>query len=171
MDRWEALETNIQPELMRRFSSKLSTNVSFARFLEWCEDDRTTGSMLKNNVPCTLYFLVNSDNEILGSIVINHASTHMGHLHAGIVPWRRGEGYGTAMLGLALTRCLEMGFQRVQIVPREDNAGAVQTVIRNGGVLIEQFRQNGKRYLRYEINLLIGRESDLENRNRKTDYN
>ncbi|KAI4453658.1 atp-binding cassette sub-family b [Holotrichia oblita] len=142
MDRWEALETNIQPELMRRYSKKLGTNVSFARWLEWCEDDRTTGSMLEKNIPCTLYFLVNSNNEILGSIVINHANTHRGHLHAGIVPWCRGKGYGTVMLKLALSQCLKMGFQRVQIVPWKDNKWAIQTIIRNGGVLLEEFCEN-----------------------------
>ena len=71
MDKWEALETNIQPELMRRYSSRLDANVPFTQWLAWCEDDRTTGSMLSTHVPCTLYFLINCNNEILGSIVIN----------------------------------------------------------------------------------------------------
>ena len=154
MDRWEALEKNIQPELMRRYSSKLGANVSFEKWLAWCEDDRTTGSMLKNNIPCTLYFLMRHEREILGSIVINHAYTHRGHVHAGVVPWHRGEGYGTAMLRLALSRCLEMGIARVQVVPDKSNRGAVQTILRNGGVLLEEFSENGKRALRYEIDAL-----------------
>ena len=151
MDKWEAIEKNIQPELMRRYSSKLGANVSFEKWLAWCEDDRTTGSMLKTNVPCTLYFLMNPDDAIFGSIVINHAHTFRGHLHAGIVPWERGKGYGTAMLRLALARCAEMGILRAQIVPDKSNKAAVQTILRNGGVLLEEFRANGKRALRYEI--------------------
>ena len=151
MDRWEALEKNIQPELMRRYSKKLGANVPFSRWLEWCEDDRTTGSMLSTRVPCTLYFLVGGGREILGAIVVNHDSTPHGHVHAGIVPWRRGEGYGTAMLRLALSRCLDMGIQRVQIVPDKSNKGAAQTIVRNGGMLLERFRENGVRKLRYEI--------------------
>lgn len=98
MDKWEALETNIQPELMRRYSERLGANVPFTQWLAWCEDGRTTGSMLSTQVPCTLYFLINCNNEILGSIVINYKNTHHGHLHAGIVPWHRGKGYGTIML-------------------------------------------------------------------------
>jgi len=84
---------------MRRYSCKdKSAPVSYAKWLAWCEDDRTTGAMLSTHVPCTLHFLVDSEDEIYGSIVINHAHTHRGHLHAGIVPWHRGKGYG-AMAG------------------------------------------------------------------------
>jgi predicted acetyltransferase len=154
MDRWEALETNIQPELMRRYSKKLGANVSFTKWLEWCEDDRTTGSMLETGIPCTLYFLTNFNNDILGSIVINHNNTHRGHLHAGIVPWFRGKGYGTIMLKLALSHCLEMGIQQVQIVPRKNNINAIQTILHNGGVLLEEFCEDGEWSLRYEIDII-----------------
>ena len=58
MDKWESLENNIQPELMRR------SNIPFKKWLDYCEDDRTTGSMLSTHVPCTLYFFINQDNEI-----------------------------------------------------------------------------------------------------------
>ena len=153
MDKWEKLEKNIQPELMRRYSKKLGENVSFARWLEWCEDDRTTGSMLDTGVPCTLYFFIDSNDEILGSIVINHKNTRRGHLHAGVVPWCRGMGYGTIMLKLALSRCLEMGIYRVQIVPRKDNIGAIQTILNNGGVLLDEFYEDDVCSLRFEIDV------------------
>ncbi len=154
MDRWEALEGNIQPELLRRYSKKTGTNVPYAKWLEWCEDDRTTGSMLATNVPCTLYFLTNDEGEIMGSTVINHADTSRGHIHAGIAPWHRGRGYGTAMLRLALCRCREMGIERVHIVPYKENVGAVQTILRNRGILLEEFCENDRCYQRYEIDAL-----------------
>ena len=102
MDRWEKIETKINPLLLSRYSEKLKDNVPYSRLLEWCEDDRTTGSALSTKIPCTLYFLMNSLGEILGAIAINHAATHRGHLHAGIAPWNRGKGYGSIMLSLAL---------------------------------------------------------------------
>ena len=40
MDRWESLEPQMQPELLRRGKA------SYEKWLAWCEDDRTTGSML-----------------------------------------------------------------------------------------------------------------------------
>ena len=36
MAKWEALEGNIQPELLRR------GNTPYEKWLEYCEDDRTT---------------------------------------------------------------------------------------------------------------------------------
>ena len=94
--RWKKLEDNIQPELMCR------DDTPYERWLEYCEDDRKTGSMLSTHVPCTLYFALNEQRKIVGSIVLNHEDTERGHLHVGIVPWHRGKGYGTAMLALVL---------------------------------------------------------------------
>ena len=58
MDKWEQLEQNIQPELMRRYSEKRNGNIPYDIWLSYCEDDRTTGSMLSTNTPCTLFFCV-----------------------------------------------------------------------------------------------------------------
>ena len=146
MDRWERLENNIQPELMRR------GNTPFKKWLEYCEDDRTTGSMLSTHVPCTLYFALNGQREIIGSIVLNHADTKRGHLHAGIVPWCRGKGYGTAMLALALRECRKTGILRVHICPNsKENISAIRTIINNGGYLLEEFADGERIIQRYEI--------------------
>ena len=151
MDKWEQIEKNIQPELMRRYSSKRNANIPYDQWLEYCEDDRTTGSMLSTNVPCTLYFCIKDKSEIIGCIVLNHADTHRGHLHAGIVPWCRGQGYGTEMLRLALHKCQEKGIGKVHIVPYKDNKAAIKTILNNGGYLIEKFRDDGRYLLKYEI--------------------
>ncbi len=151
VDRWEASGETIAPQLLSRYSSKLNGNVPYSRWLEWCEDDRTTGAALSTGVPCTLYFLMNDNGDIFGSIVINHGNTHRGHLHAGIAPWNRGKGYGTAMLELALAKCHEMGITKVDIVPYDGNHGAVKVIEKNGGVLVDEFFDDGKKSLRYQI--------------------
>lgn len=151
MDRWEASGETIAPQLLSRYSSKLNGNVPYSRWLEWCEEDRTTGASLSTGVPCTLYFLVNDRGDILGSIVINHGNTQRGHLHAGIAPWCRGNGYGTAMLELALVKCREMGITKVDIVPYDGNHGAVKVIEKNGGTLVDEFFEDGKKSLRYRI--------------------
>lgn len=153
MDRWEATDEKIEPQLLSRYSGKMKKNVSYDRWLEWCEDDRTTGSNLSTKVPCTLYFLIENEKEIIGSIVINHGNTHRGHLHAGIVPWHRGKGYGTTMLELALEKCREMGFKSVEIVPYKGNNGAIKTILKNGGILIDEFCEKRVWSQRYEIKL------------------
>ena len=151
--RWEATGEKIEPQLLSRYSGRFNKNVSYEKWLAWCEDDRTTGSNLADHVPCTLYFMIQNDEEIVGSIEINHGSTHRGHLHAGIVPWHRGKGYGTHMLELALIKCREMGYEKAQIVPHKENTGAIRTILNNGGVLIEEFCEDGIWSHRYEIGL------------------
>lgn len=146
MDKWEQIEENIQPELMRR------GNTPYKKWLEYCEDDRTTGSMLSTKVPCTLYFMLNEQRKIVGSIVINHEDTKRGHIHAGIVPWFRGKGYGTAMLALALKECQKMGIREVHICPNsKENISAIHTVLNNGGYLLEEFIDDERIIERYEI--------------------
>lgn len=151
MNKWEQLEQNIQPELMRRYSEKRNGNIPYDIWLSYCEDDRTTGSMLSTHTPCTLFFCVENGGEIVGAVVMNHADTKRGHLHAGIVPWHRGKGYGTEMLRLALGECKIRGFEKVHIAPYKDNAAAVKTVINNGVYLTEEFTENGRRVLKFEI--------------------
>ena len=153
MDKWEAIEENIQPELLRRYSNSLGTKVSYSKWLEWCEDDRTTGSMLSTGVPCTLYFFVNDTSELLGAIEINQKNTHRGHLHAGIVPWHRGKGLGTKMLESAFEICRNMGMTSVDIVPYKTNKSAIKTVLKNGGILMDEFYEDEKWSQRYTISL------------------
>lgn len=148
MDRWEQLEENIQPELMRRGKTP------FEKWLAYCEDDRTTGSMLSTHVPCTLYFALNEQRKIVGSIVLNHADTKRGHLHAGIVPWCRGKGYGTAMLAIALEKCKKKGILKVHICPNsKENVAAIRTILNNGGYLLEEAVVDERIIQRYEIAL------------------
>lgn len=149
MDKWEALEDGIQPELMRR------GHTPYNKWLEYCEDDRTIASMLSTHVPATLFFLVNEKQEILGGIVVNHADTKRGHLHAGIAPWHRGKGYGTTMLTLALKECQRKGIRHVHICPNSTKA-AIRVILKNGGYLLDEFVEDGSRFKRYEIDIPEG---------------
>lgn len=153
MDKWEAFHEKIQPPSIRRYSEKSGANVTFERWLAWCEDDRITGSMLTDNIPCTFHFLVNRENEILGGVDINHDNTFRGHIHMGIVPWHRGKGYGTFMLNLALSHCLEMELFKVQLVPRKDNLAVIKTILLNGGELLGELWDGDILCLRYEIDV------------------
>lgn len=153
MNKWESIEDDIQPQLLRRYSDSQGKNVQYSKWLEWCEDDRTTGSMLSTGVPCTLYFFVDDAGEILGAIEINQKNTHRGHLHAGIVPWHRGKGLGTKMLELALELCRNMGMTSVDIVPYKFNKSAIKTILKNSGILIDEFYEDEKWSQRYTISL------------------
>ena len=143
MERWEETEPQMQPELLRRGKA------TYEKWLSWCEDDRTTGSMLSTGVPAVLYFLVDEAGIIYGAVVQNKAPTHMGHLHAGIAPWYRGKGYGTLLLHLALERCYEQGITQVEVVTCQWNRRAIRVLEKSGGRLIEEFVEGDVVRLRY----------------------
>ena len=147
MDKWEATGERVQPQLLGR------DGADYPQILKWCADYKVKPEMFSTNVTCTLYFLTDKSGEVLGGMVINHADTKRGHLHAGIVPWRRGEGLGTKMLALALDKCREMGMKYVHIVPHKDNSRAVRTILNNGGMLESEFFENEKWSQIYRINL------------------
>ena len=149
MDKWEESNEKIQPPSIRRYGDR--DKFSFSKWLADCEDDRTTGSMLTSNIPCTLYFLMDDNNEILGGVDINHANTFRGQVHVGIVPWHRSKGLGAAMLRLALERCKEMGFDKIQVAPRKDIDGAIKIIMRNGGRFVDEFLDGETVCLRYEF--------------------
>lgn len=146
MDRWEKLE-KVQPELLGR------DGADYRQILKWCAAYKSDPGMLSTGVTCTLYFLVDKKGDVLGGMVINNNDTRRGHLHAGIVPWRRNEGLGTEMLYLALEKCRDMGMEYVHIVPHKDNAAAVRTIINNGGRPVDEFCDNGRWSQRYRIAL------------------
>ena len=153
MNKLESIEDDIQPQLLQRYSDSQGKNVQYSKWLEWCEDDRITGSMLSTGVPCILYFFVDDTGKILGAIEINQQNTHRGHLHAGIVPWHRGKGFGTKMLESALEICGNMGMTSVDIVPYKTNKSAIKTILKNGGILIDEFYEDEKWSQRYRVSL------------------
>jgi len=109
--------------------------------------------MLSTHVPCSLHFLVADDGEILGGMAINHSDTKRGHLHSGIAPWNRKQGYGSHMLKLALEICKNMGMDFVHIAPYKNNLGAIKTILNCGGILEREFFENEKWTQIYRINL------------------
>ncbi len=57
------------------------------------------------------------------------------------------------MLQLALEKCQEMGMKFVEIVPYKGNDSAVKTILKNGGIFVEAFQDDGEASLRYRISL------------------
>ena len=146
---WESYNEKIQPPSIRRYSK--DKKFTFSKWLIDIEDDRNTGSMLDGNIPCALYFFMDSSNEIYGGVSINHTNTFRGHLHLGIVPWHRRKGYGTIMFDLAINNCKEIGLEKIQVAPRKDNQGIIKIINRNGGIFIDNFIDNDIDCIRYEI--------------------
>lgn len=111
-------------------------------------------------VPDSVFFLLDEDrNRLLGAADIRHYLNDGllqtgGHIGDGIRPSERRKGYGTEIVRLALEECKKLGIDRVLMTCDKDNTASAKTIVRNGGVLENEFvRADGKIEQRYWITL------------------
>ena len=114
----------------------------------------------KKYVPGSVLFLYDEDRErFLGAVNIRHYLNDEllqsgGHIGDGIRPSERGKGYGTKMVALALEECKKLGIDKVLMTCDKDNIASAKTIIKNGGVLENEFlNEEGKTEQRYWITL------------------
>ena len=111
-------------------------------------------------VPDLVFFLLDEDrNILLGAVNIRHYLNdyllkYAGHIGDGIRPSERGKGYGTEMIRLALIECKKLGIDKVLMVCDKSNIASAKTIIKNGGILENEFMdEDGEIQQRYWINL------------------
>ena len=113
----------------------------------------------KNLVPSSVYFCLDDEiNKFVGAVDIRHYLNDSlkevgGHIGDGIRPSFRNRGYGTKMISLALEKCKNMGIQSVLMTCDKDNIASAKTIIKNGGILENEIKYNGKIVQRYWIQL------------------
>ena len=111
-------------------------------------------------VPDSVFFLLDTERDkLLGAVNIRHYLNDYllregGHIGDGIRPSERRKGYATEMIRLALTECRKLGIDKVLIVCDKDNIGSAKSIIRNGGILENEFvNSDGAVEQRYWITL------------------
>ncbi len=126
----------------------------FDHYLEQLELKAPT----ENRVPDSVFFLLDEGrNRLLGAVNIRHYLNDTllqtgGHIGDGIRPSERGKGYGTEIVRLALMECKKLGIGRVLMTCDKENAASAKTIIRNGGVLENEFvNEDGETEQRYWI--------------------
>ena len=109
-------------------------------------------------VPDSVYFLLDIERDILlGAVNIRHYLNDYllqfgGHIGDGIRPSERRKGYATEMIRLSLIECKKLGINKVLMVCDKTNVGSAKSIIKNGGVLENEFvDDNGKTQQRYWI--------------------
>ena len=114
----------------------------------------------ETHVPSSTFFLCDEQNgRLLGAVNIRHYLNdyllqYAGHIGDGIRPTERNKGYGTEMVRLALDQCKKLGIFKVLMVCDKDNVASAKTIIKNGGVLQNEFvDEKGKLQQKYWINL------------------
>lgn len=111
-------------------------------------------------VPDSVFFLLDIDtNRLIGAVNIRHYLNdyllkYAGHIGDGIRPSERNKGYGTKMIALALIECKKLSISKVLMVCDKDNVASAKTIIKNGGVLENEFvDENGRVEQRYWIEI------------------
>lgn len=96
-------------------------------------------------VPDSVFFLLDVDrNILLGAINIRHYLNdyllkYGGHIGDGIRPSERRKGYATEMIRLSLIECRKLGIKKVLMVCDKSNIGSAKSIIKNGGILENEF--------------------------------
>ena len=114
----------------------------------------------EDKVPDSVFFLLDTERDrLLGAVNIRHYLNDAllkegGHIGDGIRPSERRKGYATELVRLALEECRKLGIQRVLMTCDKDNVGSARSIIKNGGVLENEFiNADGKIEQRYWIDL------------------
>ncbi|MBO4299696.1 MAG: GNAT family N-acetyltransferase [Clostridia bacterium] len=128
----------------------------FDYYLEHLEIKEPTG----RRVPDSVFFLLDEERDLLlGAVNIRHYLNDAllregGHIGDGIRPSERRKGYATKMVGLALEECRKLGIEKVLMTCEKSNVASAKTIIRNGGVLEDEFvNSDGEVEQRYWITL------------------
>lgn len=81
----------------------------------------------------------------------------LGHIGYSIVPWRQGQGYAKAGLGLLLPEARARGLKYVELTTDTDNLASQRVIRANGGYPTERFRKlkeyGGAESIRFRIDL------------------
>ena len=124
----------------------------FDYYLEHLERREAT----EDRVPDSVFFLLDEERDrLLGAVNIRHYLNDAllregGHIGDGIRPTERRKGYATEMIRLALDECRKLGITRVLMTCDRDNVGSARSIVKNGGVLENEFINDegivGQRY-------------------------
>lgn len=137
------------PELEADFEVFVERELSHAR-----------GENLREGyVPYSTFWLV-GNGEFIGQVNIRHKlNDHLlkigGHIGYDIRPSKRGKGYGTKMLELALIEAKKLGIDKVLITTDIRNIASRKIIENNGGILENQIPnpEMGHDALRYWIDI------------------
>jgi len=104
-------------------------------------DDLSNGVGLPEEyVPSTEWWLINNNNDILGTVRLRHKLGERnfqegGHIGYDISPRYRKKGYGKIILELVLYKAKELDLEKVLITCDFDNIGSRRIIEHNGGKL------------------------------------
>ena len=122
---------------------------------EWLKSINEIEQGLNSKLVPTTYYLILSDDEVVGTISIRHYLTKDleefgGHVGYSIKPSSRRKGYAKEALKLLLDLYKDK-YDDILIMCEDDNIASNKTILANGGILINQIEKFGLKINRYKI--------------------
>lgn len=122
---------------------------------EWLKSINEIEQGLNSKLVPTTYYLILSDDEVVGTISIRHYLTKDleefgGHVGYSIKPSSRRKGFATEALRLIL-ELYKNRYDEILIMCEDDNIASNRTVLANGGILINKIEKFGLKINRYII--------------------
>ena len=151
-DTWESLGEELIP-----WSLNVDTD-DFDLMIEKLDDYCSGIGLPDGYVECSVFWLINENNRIIGAIDIRHRLNDYlkfrgGHIGYGIRLSERKKGYAGEVLSMALKQCEIIGLPKVLITCAKSNAGSAKTILKNGGILDSEDTDDGEVFQRYWIDL------------------
>ncbi|WP_257348503.1 GNAT family N-acetyltransferase [Pseudalkalibacillus decolorationis] len=131
----------------------------FEKLVQFLIDSEKEENTPEGWVQHSNYWLVDENKRILGAVNIRHSLTEKllnigGHIGYGVRPSERRRGYATKILEESLQKTADLGLEKVLVTCNKDNKGSERTILKNGGVLENEFsEEDGNIVRRYWIQL------------------
>ena len=125
----------------------------------WLEVVQSAPTRVHERYAPSSTFFAMVDDKIVGMVDIRHHLTDYlicvgGHIGYSVRPCERRKGYATKMLAMAVEKSRTFGIEKVLVTCNKDNISSAKTILRNGGVMENEFtEENGNVVQRYWITL------------------
>ena len=149
----------LKQDFLKNYESRIQGSGSIDKYdnlNEWLNSINEIEQGLNPKLVPTIYYLILSDDEVVGTICMRHYLTKDleefgGHIGYSIKPSARRKGYAKEALRLVLDLYKDKS-DEILIMCEDDNIASNKTILANGGLLInkiEKFRLTINRYKLY----------------------